>query len=141
MALLVKKGYQIRSLEISRLFEPDARDDAWEPTHSAMTADVMEWLWMSVTEPILNVLTFTGKPPDYGCWSLTWWIAKGALAGHLPHVADFHSSRGANSMIDWVILSHDPPVRALLQREDGNRPADWFTRGTGTIVLLDIEMT
>ncbi|KAI0864731.1 CHAT domain-containing protein [Xylaria cubensis] len=82
--------------------------------------EVLEWLWDKITSPILEELGF-GKPPiDGDVWPRIWWIPTGPLRMLPLHAAGRHSSRYSEAVIDRVISSYSPSVRALLYAQRQN---------------------
>ncbi|KAI1735117.1 CHAT domain-containing protein [Xylaria scruposa] len=82
--------------------------------------EVLGWLWDKITSPILKELGF-GKPPiDGDVWPRIWWIPTGPLSMLPLHAAGHHCSRYSEAVIDRVISSYSPSVRALLyaRRQD-----------------------
>ncbi len=72
---------------------------------------ILEWLWNAMVLPILSCLGFHGTPCD--TWPRLWWIPTGPL-GQLPiHAAGLHSS-SSDSVMDRVISSYSPSIKALL---------------------------
>ena len=53
---------------------------------------VLEWLWDSGVESILDELQFTEAVPDCGVWPRVWWIGSGLLNLLPIHAAGYHDS-------------------------------------------------
>lgn len=85
--------------------------------HERLTAmeatihDVLEWLWDSVAEPVLQHLRHTGTPAD--AWPRVWWCPTGPFALLPLHAAGHHRAQPPVSVIDRVVSSYTPTVRAL----------------------------
>ncbi|UXY27237.1 CHAT domain-containing tetratricopeptide repeat protein [Streptomyces sp. HUAS TT20] len=81
---------------------------------------VLEWLWDRVTGPVLDALGHTAEPAPGEPWPRVWW-ATGGVLGLLPvHAAGHHgdppggpSGTGRRTVMDRVVSSHTPTVRAL----------------------------
>ncbi|MFM9700224.1 CHAT domain-containing protein [Streptomyces europaeiscabiei] len=81
---------------------------------------VLEWLWDRATGPVLEALGHTGEPAPGTPWPRVWW-ATGGVLGLLPvHAAGHHgdppggpSGRGRRTVMDRVVSSHTPTIRAL----------------------------
>ncbi len=92
-----------------------------------VTLDTLGWLWDVLTEPVLDALGFTQAAPTERPWPRLWWSPSGPL-NFLPlHAAGHHGTTGA-SVLDRVVSSYTPTVRALLhsrsqQRRSGQRTA------------------
>lgn len=100
----------------------DAQAPGTEPTHrkaaEAQLAEVMGWLWDSVTAPILDRLGFTRAPGGHQPWPHVYWCPSGPLAFLPFHAAGHHdTARGPQpaTVVDRVISSAIPTVRALSQ--------------------------
>jgi hypothetical protein len=83
------------------------------PAAQPAILDCLEWLWDAVAEPVVQVFDHHGLPR-------VWWIA-GGLLGLLP-VASAGRYRGEDtrSLLDCVVPSHTPTLRAL---RHARRPA------------------
>ncbi|MEU8615806.1 CHAT domain-containing protein, partial [Actinoplanes sp. NPDC048791] len=83
-----------------------------------VTRTVLAWLWDHVAEPVLTELGITGAPV-HG-WPRLWWAATGVL-GLLPlHAAGRPEPGGHRTVLDRVVSSYTPTVRALAYaRRDG----------------------
>ncbi|GAA2464369.1 CHAT domain-containing protein [Streptomyces macrosporus] len=76
--------------------------------------ETLAWLWDVVAEPVLDALGLTGPPADPdGPWSRLWWAPGGALNSLPLHAAGHHDVPGA-SVMDRVVSSYTPTLRALL---------------------------
>lgn len=85
-------------------------------------ASVLEWLWDSVAEPVLTVLGHTRPPGDGEPWPRLWW-APGGVLGLLPlHAAGRRTAPAGRRVLDRVISSYTPTLRALRHaREQARR--------------------
>jgi hypothetical protein len=79
---------------------------------------VLEWLWDVVAEPILSALGFTDRPADQGSWPRMWWCPTGPLTLLPLHAAGRYTSSGAATVLDRVVSSYTPTLRALLSSPD-----------------------
>ena len=83
---------------------------------------VLEWLWDSVTRPVLDALGLLHQPPpDPAEWPRVYWIPCGALSVFPIHAAGYHAmpdagkgSQAPQAVIDCVVSSYAPSVRLLL---------------------------
>uniref|UniRef100_A0A0B7JU05 CHAT domain-containing protein n=1 Tax=Bionectria ochroleuca TaxID=29856 RepID=A0A0B7JU05_BIOOC len=76
-------------------------------------AEMLEWLWEAIAEPVLGVLGFD-KPPMDGQRPHIRWIPTGALCRIPIHAAGFHCDGSKNTVMDRVISSYSPSVKALI---------------------------
>ena len=102
----------------------------------ATLSEVLEWLWDSVTEPVLTALGLDGTPPPGQPWPRIWWCPTGLLSLLPLHAAGYHAAdhRGASApehapprtVLDRVISSYTPTLGALADasRRDGSEDAD-----------------
>jgi tetratricopeptide (TPR) repeat protein len=91
-------------------------DPSWRRALDARLSDTLEWLWDTVSAPVLAHLGFTAAPTGDG-WPHVHWCASGALAVLPLHAAGYHETRFSAdpaTVIDRVISSFTPTVRALL---------------------------
>ena len=87
--------------------------------------DVMEWLWDVIAEPILTVLGFTDAPGPGQPWPRLWWCPTGVLTLLPLHAAGYHASNSEvrpRTVIDRVVSSYTPTLRALLESTKRNTP-------------------
>ncbi|XVU20762.1 CHAT domain-containing protein [Actinoplanes sp. CA-054009] len=88
----------------------ERRDAATE----AHLIGLLGWMWDVIAEPVLNAL-LPDRPavPDREPIRL-WWCPTGPLTLLPLHAAGRHGIPGA-SVIDWVVSSYTPTLRALLE--------------------------
>ncbi|MGC0327681.1 tetratricopeptide (TPR) repeat protein [Streptomyces sp. SAI-170] len=86
-----------------------ARRDAAE----AVLVGTLEWLWDVAAEPVLRALGYLRQPAEDAAWPRVWW-SPGGLLGLLPlHAAGRHTGPRQGSVLDRVVSSYTPTVRAL----------------------------
>ena len=111
-ALLVEPP-QIRALEMKSISKQDLEMKA--ATSNLGSPVILEWLWDAITKPILDALGFT-KPPSQGdAWPHIWWIPTGPLIKFPLHAAGYHQSGTGETVLDRVISSYGPSIRAIIQ--------------------------
>ncbi|MFD3651513.1 CHAT domain-containing protein [Streptomyces cyaneofuscatus] len=103
--------------------------------------DILEWLWDSIAEPVLETAGLTCPIPEgtpRGAVPRLWWSASGPLA-HLPlHAAGHHRAADGRSVLDRVASSYTPSIRALRHARQapaargGGGPFLAIRRPTGT---------
>ncbi|WP_156993591.1 CHAT domain-containing protein [Pseudonocardia acaciae] len=75
---------------------------------------VLGWIWDNIGEPVLLRLGHAGATPEDGRWPRIWWCPVGLLALLPLHAAGRHpAGSGADSVMDRVISSYTPSIRAL----------------------------
>ncbi|MET0135921.1 MAG: CHAT domain-containing protein [Kibdelosporangium sp.] len=81
----------------------------------AVLLDTLGWLWDVVAEPVLDRLGCAPEPED---WPRLWWSPTGVL-NFLPlHAAGRHDQPGM-SVLDRVVSSYTPTIRALMHSRAG----------------------
>ncbi|SEU40522.1 CHAT domain-containing protein [Nonomuraea wenchangensis] len=85
---------------------------------------VLEWLWDTCMEPVLRELGFNDTPQDDQPWPRAWW-APGGLLNLLPiHAAGHHAERKGRTVMDRVVSSYTPTIRALRYARQRRRTPD-----------------
>ncbi|HEU5472710.1 MAG TPA: CHAT domain-containing protein [Actinophytocola sp.] len=72
---------------------------------------VLAWLWDTVAEPVLDAL-----PSDP---ARLWWCPTGLLTFLPVHAAGHHSSGSGRTLLDRVVCSYTPTLRALAEVRSG----------------------
>ncbi|WP_405643098.1 CHAT domain-containing protein [Streptomyces sp. NBC_00019] len=78
--------------------------------------DLLEWLWSTVAEPVLDALDITGPPPPGQEPPRLWWCPSGPLT--------FLPLHAAGAVPDRVVSSYTPSLTALLRARDRAVPVD-----------------
>ncbi|MCX4804340.1 CHAT domain-containing protein [Streptomyces sp. NPDC058682] len=73
----------------------------------------MEWLWDAVTGPVLDALRITGPPEAGKSPPRLWWCPTGLLTLLPLHGAGYHSAESGCAVVDRVVSSYTPTLRAL----------------------------
>ena len=79
---------------------------------------ILEWLWDTAAEPVLDKLGFRAPPEHGDPYPRVWWVP-GGLLGLLPlHAAGYHREipapgTGRRTVMDRVASSYTPTIRAL----------------------------
>ncbi|WP_242569549.1 CHAT domain-containing protein [Streptomyces sp. NP-1717] len=125
----------VRSHALDRLSE-EAVSDRVRALNTAFTKgrlaaeqtihDTLEWLWDTVASPVLGELGLTAEPAADGPWPRIWWAPVGSLS-LLPLQAAGHHRDGGPVLLDRVVSSTTPTIRALGharagRRDDRNEP-------------------
>lgn len=85
-------------------------------------SDVLRWLWDAVAGPVLDSLGFTDAPADGEEWPRVWWAPAGLLSLLPLHAAGHHDSC-PRTVLDRVVSSYSPTVRALAYARSRRRGA------------------
>jgi hypothetical protein len=81
---------------------------------------LLEWLWDVAAGPVLDELGYKESPKAGDIWPRVWWVSSG-LANVVPiHSAGYHEEGSGNTVLDRVISSYSPSIKALkYAREKG----------------------
>jgi CHAT domain len=126
-ALLIRDG-TVESLPLPGLTADDVaervegylRAVGGSETQETELGDCLRWMWDAFAGPVLDRLGFRGPPA--GGWPRVWWCPTGALTLLPIHAAGNHERPG-ESVLDRVVSSYTPTVRALLEARAGAAPA------------------
>src|SRR5207302_4563723 len=103
--------------------------------------NTLAWLWAIVAEPVLTALGHTRTPDADQPWPRLWWSPTGPLTLLPLHAAGHHDTGtghddlGAQSVLDRVISSYAPTLRALSQAREGRPPLDQPARGLLVVAM------
>ncbi len=87
-----------------------ARDP--EAAERTLTA-TLEWLWEVAAGQALDALGLTSQPADGAEWPRVWWSPVGLLSLLPVHAAGYHGEAGRDAVLDRVVSSYTPTIRAL----------------------------
>jgi tetratricopeptide (TPR) repeat protein len=99
---------------------------------------LMSWLWDVVAEPVLSRLGYIEPPEPDQPWPRVWWCPTGPLTLLPLHAAGHHTTNAADSpatVIDWIISSYTPTIRALLE---ARRPVQADSRATDSMLIVAV---
>lgn len=133
-ALVVEKhGFQ--TIGLPRLHSGEVRVRA-AILKSAYMADtsLLEWLWDTVAQPVLNKLGLIQTPSN--CWPRIWWIPTGPLSKFPIHAAGYRDS--SNTVLDLVISSYSVSIRALVESRHRRSMAEMVPK-LGKAVLVSMK--
>ena len=100
---------------------------------------MLEWLWDAIAHPILDALGFQEPPLDKK-WPHVWWIPTGIL-GLLPlHAAGRYSSMSTETVLDRVVSSYCPSIKALIYARQNTKKND-LNLISGKILLTSMQTT
>jgi hypothetical protein len=95
----------------------------------------MEWLWDVVVDRVLTDLGFTGPPTEGEPWPRVWWCPTGMLTLLPLHGAGYHAAGGGRTVLDRVVSSYTPTLRAL---REAMKPSAEQTIGPGRLLLVGV---
>ena len=81
----------------------------------------LEWLWVAVAEPVLAHLGYDAAPDPNGNWPRLWWCPTGPLTILPIHAAGARSGGDGESVLDRVVSSYTPTLRALIRARNVDR--------------------
>ncbi|KAF0640691.1 hypothetical protein FPSE5266_06608 [Fusarium pseudograminearum] len=99
--------------------------------------ETLELLWTSIMDAILKELGFTETPPEGQEWPHVWWIPTGHLSRFPIHAAGLHLQRSGETVMDRVISSYSPSVKALVH----GRRRRMTPKGPAQALLVAMEQT
>jgi hypothetical protein len=77
--------------------------------------ETMTWLWDTVADPVLAALGFAAPPLAGEPWPRVWWCPTGLLTLLPLHGAGYHGAADGRAVIDRVVSSYAPTLRALTE--------------------------
>jgi hypothetical protein len=105
----------------------------YQTSMEKVTTDLLGWLWDAVTEPVLNRIG-TAAHGDSGQLRV-WWCPTGPLTLLPVHAAGHHLKRDGRTVIDQVISSYIPTLRALAAAR--GKPASRHPRDMLAVTIAD----
>ncbi|KAL3430009.1 CHAT domain-containing protein [Aspergillus tetrazonus] len=132
-AIMIEK-HQISCLALPKLSWEEAKENGVVDFLKSPRA--LEWMWDTITSPILEALGFTQPhDPSTGDWPHLWWIPTGPLSTFPLHAAGYHGNGMSETVLDRVMSSYSSSVRAVIQgRQYSTKPVF-----SGPAVLVAIE--
>ncbi|RBR25413.1 uncharacterized protein FIESC28_01850 [Fusarium coffeatum] len=86
------------------------------------STEILEWLWDTITGPILEKLGYTEQPAGED-WPEICWIPTGALSRFPLHAAGYHTDGSGDTVLDRVISSYSSSIKAIMEsRLEANKP-------------------
>ncbi|KAI1740757.1 CHAT domain-containing protein [Xylaria scruposa] len=102
---------------------------------------VLEWLWDAVAKPILDALGYIGPPRDSNTWPHIWWVPSGPLSKFPLHAAGYHMRNSNDTVLDRVISSYSPSVKAIVQGRHSDHPRTASSTRPVKALLIALENT
>ncbi|PRW62023.1 CHAT domain-containing protein [Actinopolyspora mortivallis] len=75
-------------------------------------AETLDWVWHSITRPVLDRMGYTRTPAQGVRWPRLWWSCQGPCSFLPLHAA---TSAEGDSALDRVVSSYTPGLRTLLE--------------------------
>ncbi|WP_049570735.1 CHAT domain-containing protein [Nonomuraea sp. SBT364] len=97
-----------------------------------MLAGLLGWLWDVVARPVLDELGHHAAPGPGEPWPRLWWCPTGPLTLLPLHAAGHHEIPG-EAVLDRVVSSYTPALRALLE---ARKPLDPATAGAERLLVV-----
>ncbi len=124
-----------------------ALEEAVEQVDKMLTF-LQRYLWEAIAGPVLDTLGFTRTPAgDTSAWPRMWWCPTGPLTVLPLHSAGFHDDPDdatRRTVIDRVVSSYTPTLRALLEARSPRSPAGSATQdanGEGRLLIVSLDDT
>lgn len=134
-ALLIEH-HQLRVLPLPDLSLEDIKGRA--ATLTSLSTDTLEWLWDTVTRPVLEVLGLDQAPED--SWPRIWWIPTGPLTSFPLHAAGNYNDDLFDTVLDRVISSYSSSLKEIINSRRRNKTRD-VPIGPKKVVLVGMEET
>jgi hypothetical protein len=135
-ALLVE-NHQIRSTILPDLNRRDIIAHASSGDRGVPR--VLEWLWGSVTGPVLDALGFTSPLTD-GKWPRIWWIATGPLSQFPLNAAGYHDISSTRAVLDRVMSSYSSSMKAIIHGRR-RRQLEIGAKASDEVLLIAMQDT
>jgi len=93
-----------------------------------------EWLWDAIADPVLTALG-AGQADPAGPSSRLWWCPTGLLTLLPLHGAGYHQARDGRTVLDRVVSSYTPTLRAL---SEARKPRTAAPSGPGQLLFVGV---
>lgn len=97
----------------------------------------LRWMWDAFAGAILEALGYHGPPPPGQAWPRVWWCPTGPLTLLPIHAAGRHDVGGA-AVLDRVVSSYTPTLRALLEARAGRSPDERPDADPGRLLFVGV---
>jgi tetratricopeptide (TPR) repeat protein len=95
----------------------------------------LEWLWDTITGPVLEALGHVSPPGPGRTWPRVCWCPVGELSVLPLHAAGYHDSDDGRSVLDRAVSSYTPTVQALAHLRARSLRADSGQATGGTLIV------
>ncbi|KAI3322317.1 CHAT domain-containing protein [Xylariaceae sp. AK1471] len=135
-AILIEK-HQIRSQTMNQL---DRKQIKAMSQRNPESPEILEWLWNSIANPILDALGFS-QPVSGDIWPRLWWIPTGLLGKFALHAAGCHTQGPGKSVLDRVMSSYSSSVKAIIHNRRPRSKPNTTKPSAGQILLVNMQDT
>lgn len=104
-----------RYLDALQNFEHGPGSISAQVTLEQSITTTLEWLWDAIAAPVLQALDHITTPTDDQVWPRVWWCPTGPLTLLPLHAAGYHTDGTSRTVVDRVVSSYTPTLRALIQ--------------------------
>lgn len=122
---LVQKHYAL--WDILKSDDPKTREH-----NTILLIKILEWLWDSALDEILDHLKFFERPKSDDAWPRIWWVPVGLFRAFPIHAAGYHLVPGRN-VLDRVVSSYTYTVEAL---NSSRRKMEKLSHTTSQTILV-----
>jgi CHAT domain-containing protein len=105
--------------------------------HSSTT---LQLLWDMLARPVLDYLGFRAAPKDNEAPPRIWWVSTDWLTRLPLHAAGYHRPGSSQTVIDRVVSSYSPSIKALIHARE-RRQGDCLDTASGTALLISMDKT
>ncbi|CAH0054471.1 unnamed protein product [Clonostachys solani] len=134
-ALLIER-HQLSTLPLPDLCPEDISVRA--TTLASLSTDTLEWLWDTVTRPVLEALRLDQAPGD--SWPRIWWIPTGPLTSFPLHAAGNYNDGIFDTVLEHVISSYSSSLKEIINSRRRNKNRD-VRISPKKVVLVGMEET
>lgn len=108
--LIQNEGFEIIPLPTLKVDDIERFEEALRSKQGFSDTSLLEWLWDTIAEPVLNTLEFSDSPRS--SWPCVRWIPIGSLSKFPIHAAGYHDRDGCG-VLDRVISSYGTSLRGV----------------------------
>lgn len=109
----------IKIVQLPRLKLREIRDRTKALDSKTVDVHLLEWLWDTIAEPVLQTLGFIEETPPWdNKWPRIWWIPTGPLTRFPIHAAGYHyHSEGTtnSTVLDRAISTYNSSIGSLIR--------------------------
>jgi tetratricopeptide (TPR) repeat protein len=104
-------------------------------------SSTLEWLWVAVAEPVLARLALDTASIADGAWPRLWWCPTGPLTILPINAAGLPTGGEGKNVLDRVVSSYTPTLRALIRARNADRPTAVQLPGGGRMLVVALRNT
>ncbi len=134
---IVVNAYRIRSMSLPRLKKSEIEERARRDDLGSL--DTLEWLWHTITNPILNHLGYTSLPST-DSWPHVWWVPTGLLNKFPLHAAGLYHNRlsqdSPETVLDRVMSSYGSSIKEMISSRRCHAP-EYLGHGRALLVAME----